>query len=133
MGGWGLICRCPDERSRFIPILCHSQIHSVRTLRPGEHETFRVKQNNLKLIVVVCVYVCILCTCIICMYVLYNVCMCMHVLYVCVCVCTCVVFPQLSYIEQLEGAEGGAQRLMLPTNKQEVCVCVWRGRRGEGD
>ena len=30
-----------------------SQIHSVRPLRAGEHETFRVKQSDLKKILVV--------------------------------------------------------------------------------
>ena len=36
-----------------ITTLEFSQIYTVRTLRAGEHETFRVKQSNLKKILVV--------------------------------------------------------------------------------
>jgi len=31
----------------------HSQLYTVGTLRPGEHETVRVKQSNVKKIIVV--------------------------------------------------------------------------------
>ena len=37
-----------------ITTLEFSQIYTVRTLRAGEHETFRVKQSDLKKILVVC-------------------------------------------------------------------------------
>ena len=48
------LCMCICMLYNFI-LSSFSQIHSVRTLRAGEHQTFRVKLSNLKKILVVSV------------------------------------------------------------------------------
>ena len=42
------------EGGGFFTTYEFSQIQSVRTLKAGEHETFRIKQSDLKKILVVC-------------------------------------------------------------------------------
>ncbi len=53
-----LIYEKEDDMETGGPVTTYefSQIHSVRTLKAGEHETYRIKQSDLKKVLLVCTH-----------------------------------------------------------------------------